>query len=108
MKSARLFLTIALVSIVVCGAGAFQLHRQGVANLRVCGSMLPEGTRDTLLRAFGTPTAHSINPAGTRLILFFRSPLFAAHPVRAVVNVRDDVVVEIDCGDGRIRTSDRY
>jgi hypothetical protein len=49
-----------------------------------------------------------MNPAGTRLVLFFRSVLFAARPIRAVVNVRDDVVMEIDCGDGRLRIYDKY
>jgi hypothetical protein len=106
--SGRLFLLVTLVSIVVSGAWVFEAHRQGLANLRLCGSMKPGGARDALLRAFGTPKAHSMNPAGTRLVLLFPSPLSAAHPIRAVVNVRDDLVVEIDCGDGRIRTTDQY
>jgi len=40
--------------------------------------------------------------------LTFTSPLLAEKPIRAVVNVRDDVVMEIDCGDGRIKTYDKY
>lgn len=104
----RMLLLLALLSIAVCGAWAFQVHRQGLANLRLCGAMKPGSAREAVLRALGAPTSHIMNPAGTRVVLLFTSPLFSAHPIRAVVNVRDDKVVEIDCGDGRVRTSDEY
>jgi len=42
------------------------------------------------------------------VVLTFTSPLLDEKSIRAVVNVRDDVVMEIDCGDGRIKTYDKY
>ena len=42
------------------------------------------------------------------MVLTFTGPTFAEKPIRAVVSVRDDVVMEIDCGDGRIKTYDKY
>jgi hypothetical protein len=99
---------VALVLLGICGGWALQVHRHGLANLRLCASIRPGDAREAILQTFGAPTGHSMNPAGTRLVLLFTSPLFAPHPLRAVVNVRDDLVVEIDCGDGRVRTSDQY
>src|SRR5438309_5288732 len=101
-------LSAALIVVVIAGAWVYRLDRQGVANLRSCGEIEPGGPRSDLVQSLGAPNAREMNPAGTRLVLFFRSVLFAARPIRAVVNVRDDVVMEIDCGNGRLRTYDKY
>ena len=98
----------ALIVVVIAGAWVYRLDRQGVANLRHCGEIEPGGRRPELLQSLGAPNAREMNPAGTRLVLSFRSSLFAPRPIRAVVNVRDDIVMEIDCGDGRVRTFDKY
>jgi hypothetical protein len=98
----------ALIIVLMAGVWVYRLDRQGVANLRSCGEIEPGGRRSDLVQSLGAPNAREMNPAGTRLVLFFRSVLFAARPIRAVVNVRDDVVMEIDCGDGRLRTYDKY
>ena len=90
------------------GAWGFWADTHGRANVRLCGAMEPGGHRMDLMHALGSPTAHALNPAGTRLVLMFRSPLFAPRPIRAVINVRDDVVMELDCGDGRIHIFDKY
>ena len=100
-------LGIALV-VVAGGLWGGWTHRQGLANLRTCGTFEPGGPRSELINTFGSPISRPANPAGTRIVLSFVSPLFAERPIRAVVNVRDDVVMEIDCGDGRIRTYDKY
>ena len=98
----------ALIVVVIAGSWVYRLDRQGLANLRHCGEIEPGGRRPELLQSLGDPNAREMNPAGTRLVLSFRSTLFAPRPIRAVVNVRDDVVMEIDCGDGRVRTFDKY
>jgi hypothetical protein len=98
-------------TLVVVGLGAvwgYQLYQQGRANLRACGSYQPGSQRSELIKTFGSPTSREANPAGTRIVLTFTGPLFAERPIRAVVNVRDDVVMEIDCGDGRVHTHDKY
>lgn len=92
----------------IAGIWGFQTYRQGQANLRVCGGIEPGGQRSDLIKTLGVPTTTKANPAGTRLVLSFASPFFAEKPIRAVVNIRDDVVMEIDCGDGRIKTYDKY
>jgi hypothetical protein len=98
----------ALIIVLMAGVWVYRLDRQGVANLRSCGEIEPGGRRFDLVQSLGAPNASEMNPAGTRLVLSFRSVLFAARPIRAVVNVRDDMVIEIDCGDGRLRTYDKY
>ncbi len=95
-------------AIVLVGAWAWRIHQQGTTNLNVCGSLEPGGQRAALIQTLGTPTTIKANQAKTRLVLTFTSPLLAEKPIRAIVNVRDDVVMEVDCGDGRIRTYDKY
>ena len=92
----------------IAGFLGVRAYQQGQANLNTCGGIEPGGQRSDLINALGTPQATKANPARTRLVLSFASPLFAEKPIRAVVNVRDDVVMEIDCGDGRIKTFDKY
>ena len=90
------------------GVWGVRTYQQGEANLAVCGGMEPGGQRSALITSLGIPQNTKANPARTRLVLSFTSPLFADKSIRAVVNVRDDVVMEIDCGDGRIKTYDKY
>ena len=97
-----------VVAVVLGGGWFFRTHQQGQANLKTCGSLEPGGQRSELIQSLGAPRTTQANPAGTRLVLTFTSPLFADKPIRAVVNVRDDVVMEVDCGDGRIKTYDKY
>lgn len=105
----RMFiLSAAIIIVLIAGGWLFHLDRQGVANLRSCGEIEPGGRRSELVQALGVPKARELNPAGTRLVLLFQSRLLTSHAIRAIVNVRDDVVMEIDCGDGRIRTYDKY
>ena len=106
----RMYILSAVLIMALIAGGWILFHRdrQGVAHLRSCGEIEPGGHRAELVQALGAPTAREMNPARTRLVLFFPSRLFAPHPIRAVVNVRDDIVMEIDCGDGRIRTYDKY
>jgi hypothetical protein len=99
---------VAVLTGVLGGLWVAWSHQQGLANLEACGTVQPGGRRTALIATFGTPRSRLVNPAGTRLVLSFRSPFFAERPIRAVVNVRDDVVMEIDCGDGRIKTYDKY
>jgi len=94
--------------VALAGAWAWRTHQQGEANLRACGSLEPGGPRAELVQILGAPTTIKANQAKTRVTLTFTSPLLAEKPIRAVVNVRDDVVMEIDCGDGRIKTYDKY
>lgn len=97
-----------VAAVVLGGIGIVQTYRQGQANLKACGSLEPGGQRSDLIQTLGAPGTTRANPARTRLVLSFTSPLFADRPIQAVVNVRDDVVMEIDCGDGRIKTYDKY
>jgi hypothetical protein len=97
-----------LIIVLIAGAWMFRLNREGAANLRSCGGLEPGGHRSDLMRTLGSPKDLKMNPARTRLVLFYQSPLFATRPIQVLVNVRDDVVMEIDCGDGRIRTYDKY
>src|SRR5438445_7961047 len=92
----------------LAGAGAWRMHQQGEANLEACGGLEPGGPRAELIQILGAPATIQANQAKTRVVLTFTSPLLAEKPIRAVVNVRDDVVMEIDCGDGRIKTYDKY
>jgi len=92
----------------LAGFWGVRTHQQGQANLNACGGLEPGGQRSDLINTLGAPWNTTANPARTRLVLSFRSPLFAEKSIRAVVNVRDDVVMEIDCGDGRIKTYDKY
>jgi len=92
----------------MAGFWGVRAYRQGQANLNACGSIEPGGQRSDLIKTLGAPQSTTANPARTRLVLSFTSPLFAEKPIRAVVNVRDDVVMEVDCGDGRIKTYDKY
>lgn len=102
-------LVLALVCVVVlAGAWVWRTHQQGVVNLEACGGLEPGGQRADLVQILGAPTAITANLAKTRVALTFTSPLLAEKLIRAVVNVRDDVVMEIDCGDGRIKTYDKY
>jgi hypothetical protein len=97
--------------LLVVGLGtvwAYQSYQLGRANLQACGRYQPGSQRADLIKTFGSPKGREANPTGTRVVLTFASPLFAERPIRAVVNVRDDVVVEIDCGDGRVQTHDKY
>ena len=96
------------VAVVLGGIWIVQTHRQGQANLKACGSIEPGGKRSDLIRVLGAPRSTKANPAKTRLVLTFPGSLFPKKPIRAVVNVRDDVVMEVDCGDGRIKTYDKY
>jgi len=88
--------------------GGIHIYRLGQANLSVCGGIEPGGQRADLITTLSTPWSTTANPAGTRLVLIFPGALLPVKPIRAVVNVRDDVVMEIDCGDGRIKTYDKY
>jgi hypothetical protein len=102
-----------LVLGVVCvvalsGAWVWRTHQQGAVNLTACGGLEPGGPRADLIQILGAPSTITANQAKTRVVLTFTSPLLAEKPIRAVVNVRDDVVMEIDCGDGRIKTYDKY
>lgn len=111
MKVGRLRSALILglaVATVIAGLLGVRAYQQGQANLNVCGGIEPGGRRSDLINALGAPQAAQANPARTRLVLSFAGPLFADKPIRAVVNVRDDVVMEIDCGDGRIKTYDKY
>ena len=103
-----LIVLVALFIVSVIGGWVFRLDRQGHANVRTCGKIQPGGGRAELVQTLGSPTARELNPARTRLVLFFGGPIFGSRSIRAVVNVRDDVVVEIDCGNGQIRTHDKY
>ena len=96
------------VMAALAGVWGVQTYHQGEANLTACGGMEPGGQRSDLIKSLGAPQDTRANPARTRLVLAFTSPLFADKSIRAVVNVRDDVVMEIDCGDGRIKTYDKY
>ena len=96
------------VAAAIAGVLGGRAYQQGQANLNACGGMEPGGQRSDLINALGAPQATQVNPARTRLVLSFTGPLFTEKPIRAVVNVRDDVVMEIDCGDGRIKTYDKY
>ncbi len=101
-------MAISLFLVLVTAAWVFRLHQQGLANLHGCRDIQPGGSRAELVQALGSPVAREINPARTRLVLFFGGPLFGSQSIRAVVNVRDDVVMEIDCGNGQVRTYDKY
>lgn len=94
--------------VVLGGVWGYQSYQQGHANLRACGNYQPGGQRAELIKTFGSPKSREANAAGTRIVFIFAGPLFAERPIRAVVNVRDDVVMEIDCGDGRIQAYDKY
>ncbi len=104
----KLVITAAALFVLLGGVWVYRTHQQGLANLEACGTFQPGGQRAELIKAFGSPKSREANSAGTRVVLSFLSPLLAQPPIRAVVNVRDDVVMEIDCGDGRIQTSDKY
>jgi hypothetical protein len=103
-----LVVSVSLFLVLIAGVWVFRLHLQGQANLRSCGEIQVGGGRAELVQALGSPIARELNPARTRLVLVFGGPLFGSRSIRAVVNVRDDVVVEIDCGDGQIQTYDKY
>ena len=109
LRSPRHVLILAIVvAAVIAGFLGLRAYQQGQANLSTCGGIEPGGQRLDLIKALGAPQGTKANPARTRLVLSFTSPLFSEKPIRAVVNVRDDVVMEIDCGDGRIKTFDKY
>jgi hypothetical protein len=102
-------LVLGLACVVALGAAwAWRLYQQGEGNLHACAGLEPGGQRAELIQVLGAPTTIKANQAQTRVALTFTSPLLAKKPIRAVVNVRDDVVMEIDCGDGRIKTYDKY
>ena len=103
-----LVVAVSLFLVLIGGIWVFRLDRQGHANLRSCMGIQPGGGRAELVQTLGSPTASELNPGRTRLVLFFGSPVFGSRSIRAVVNVRDDVVMEIDCGNGQIRTYDKY
>lgn len=90
------------------GAWGYQSYQQGRSNVHACGSYQPGGPRSDLIKTFGSPQSREANAAGTRIVLIFAGSLFGERPIRAVVNVRDDVVMEIDCGDGLVHTYDKY
>jgi len=94
--------------VALAGAWAWRTHQQGEANLDACGGLEPGGLRADLIQILGAPATIKANQGRTRVALTFTSPLLAEKPIRAIVNVRDDVVMEIDCGDGRIKTYDKY
>lgn len=96
------------VTVAIAGFWGVRAYQQGQANLSACGGIEPGGQRPELIKTLGAPWDTTANPARTRLVLSFTSPFLAEKPIRAVVNVRDDVVMEIDCGDGRIKTYDKY
>ncbi len=102
-----LILGIAIAA-VIAGFWGVRAYQQGQANLNACGGIEPGGQRSDLIKTLGAPKVTKANPARTRFVLSFTSPLFAEKPIRAVVNVRDDVVMEVDCGDGRVKTYDKY
>ena len=104
----RALILMIAVAAATAGFWGLRTYQQGQANLNTCGGIEPGGRRSDLINALGAPQATKANPARTRLVLSFTSPLFAEKPIRAVVNVRDDVVMEIDCGDGRIKTFGKY
>ena len=104
----QLVVSGAVLVALLGGVWAYRSHQQGLANQETCGAFQPGGQRAELIKAFGPPRSRETNPAGTRIVLSFLSPLLAQRPIRAVVNVRDDVAMEIDCGDGRIQTYDKY
>ena len=109
MTSRRGGLVLGLACVVaLAGAWTWRTHQQGEVNLKTCGGLEPGGHRANLVQILGAPTTITANQAKTRVMLTFTSPLLAEKPIRAVVNVRDDVVMEIDCGDGRIKTYDKY
>ena len=111
MKGRRLRSALILgvaVAAAIAGFWGVRTYQQGQANLNACGGIEPGGQRSDLIKVLGAPQTTGANPARTRLVLSFTSPFFAEKPIRAVVNVRDDVVMEIDCGDGRIKTYDKY
>jgi hypothetical protein len=103
-----IILSVPLIIVLIAGAWLLRRYQEGHLHLQSCGRIEPGVMRSELIQVLGSPKGRQMNPAGTRLVLVFQSPLLAAHPIRAVVNVRDDVVMEIDCGDGRIRTYDKY
>jgi hypothetical protein len=108
-KRWRRALVLGTLALAVAGGGwALWVEKQGQANLNACRTIEPGGRRIDLIGVLGTPTTGILNPTGKRLVLMFQTPLGATHPIRAVINVRDDVVMEIDCGDGRIRIFDQY
>src|ERR671931_427694 len=93
-------IVIGLVAAIIAAGGAILwLQHEGNVHAKACGHLEAGGTRTELFAILGSPTSKVMNPTGTRLTLQFRSPLFASHPIAAVINVRDDVVMEIDCGD---------
>ncbi len=94
--------------VALAGAWVWRTHQLGEANLNACGGLEAGGQRADLIQILGAPTTIKANQAKTRVALTFTSPLLAEKPIRAVVNVRDDVVMEIECGDGRIKTYDKY
>jgi hypothetical protein len=96
------------VAAAAAGFWGVRAYQQGRANLDACGGIEPGGQRSDLIKTLGAPQVAKANPARTRLVLSFTSPFFAEKPIRAVVNIRDDVVMEVDCGDGRIKTYDKY
>jgi len=98
-------LTVGVLTAIIWGT---HIYRLGQANLSVCGGIEPGGQRADLITTLSTPWSTKANPSRTRLVLIFPGALFPMKPIRAVVNVRDDVVMEIDCGDGRIKTYDKY
>src|SRR6266849_2939073 len=102
-----LILGIAIAA-AIAGFWGIRAYQQGQANLNACGGIEPGGQRSDLIKTLGTPQVTKANPAQTRLVLSFTSPLVAEKPIRAVVNVRDDVVMEVDCGDGRVKTYAKY
>jgi hypothetical protein len=108
-RSPRNALVLGIAAAVAIGGFlGLRTYQHGQANLNACGGIEPGGQRSDLITALGAPQSTRANPARTRLVLSFVSPLFAEKPIRAVVNVRDDVVMEIECGDGRIKTFDKY
>jgi hypothetical protein len=104
----KILLVLAVSAGVGTAAWALLAEKQGRANLRVCTTVEPGGSRTALIQVLGPPTQREVNPAGTRLLLWFQRPLLMSDSIRAVINVRDDIVMEIDCGHGRIRTYDKY
>ena len=108
MGLSRRHVLIFVITVAAAGFWGVRAYQQGQANLNACGGIEPGGQRSDLIKTLGAPQATKANPARTRLVLSFTSPFFAEKPIRAVVNVRDDVVMEVDCGDGRIKTYDKY
>src|SRR5438093_13379688 len=93
--------------VALAGAWVWRTHQQGEVNLKVCGVLEPGGQRADLVRILGAPTTITANQAKTRVALTFTTPLLAEKPSRADVNVRDEVVMEIDRSDGRVKTYDK-